>query len=787
MKEEIIELNEIQNQFQTSKINLFESEENVTDKEMIEKNLRFLLTGKENLNFFQRNTSPQFIFNFIFVMRTMLGCVFSCILFLWVDQIKEHSQSYFLGIIIASIGVQPTLGITLRGIFMMISTLIGIAIATAFASVTDLSNRYGTTAFIFAFVVVITMANIKSFYTSRLSLLFFLLHLLICTNYPSYYFRSPLILGYKLGVTCLVGFFCVMLASVFPFPILCKTVLNEKLKMVLKAMGILLRKLSTRLELKHSRKDLLHHSSEILILFKIIEQGMEICNVLLMGIQMEYPFYSLDGYRSLFSHLSNIIISMKGINSSKNEFMGKSEILFEFRKNMGKQASLFSNQLALSFLLLDDDHNQKGKEEMKERIKEELGKLGEKFKEERRNLLENNNQFFFTPPPLSSSQINEFLSIYFFIFNLYGIGMRMVQHKEQKKMKWSWMPIWEGTREAIYDIWVWVSPENPSFRQYISSRQFFERLEHAILFGIAVVISVLFCFIKPISQRFYNSFPSTIATTTVLIFGDNSASTWRLSLMRLGGTVLGNLYVFMMTQIIVVGESRYEEVVLVTLFVGGMSFLSLEFQELVSVATFVSIQSFFPTTPPPSFVNFAYNTILQTFMSGLIVIGLSSYKWFFNFGREKLKKIYLLSLLTIQDCTLDCFSSLLHLGEGGDIEKMIEGGGYNNVKVKVLKIKRLTMLLPRFSFLLSEEPYLWRFPLHLEILKKIRLQMEELQTEITWFGRVSSALTTFPSNEVKILIDPFSNVFNQISQHCKLALNESILIFKTLGKLKRNY
>eukprot|EP01091_Cochliopodium_minus_P001781 TRINITY_DN11756_c0_g1_i2.p1 TRINITY_DN11756_c0_g1~~TRINITY_DN11756_c0_g1_i2.p1 ORF type:complete len:395 (+),score=49.04 TRINITY_DN11756_c0_g1_i2:176-1186(+) len=328
--------------------------------------------------------------------------------------------------------------------------------------------------------------------------------------------------------------------------------------------------------------------TEINILMKIIEQSINKSTLLLPTVQMEYPFFSLDTYTFLFKEISDILVLMKGMKDSSEYFFCKNEALFEFRRSIGEDAANLSKKLSETFLLL-----QSGNQFNKVPLQVSKQEFSSKFQIHRKNLLGNNA---FRKIKSKASSMREFLSIYFFVSNFIEVYFRLINFSPHPLMKFSIDPIWLGIRETFYDGWKFVSPEHPTFLKYIKSKQFLERLEYALLYSLAVLIACCFSFIKSIAKKFYGGFPTVIATTVVFIFGDTSATSFHLAVVRLGGTLLGTTYAFVVIQILLTHPTRYLIVIFSTLFVGFMSLISLEYAEISAVSSFIAITVFYPNS-----------------------------------------------------------------------------------------------------------------------------------------------------------------------------------------------
>lgn len=175
------------------------------------------------------------------------------------------------------------------------------------------------------------------------------------------------------------------------------------------------------------------------------------------------------------------------------------------------------------------------------------------------------------------------------MLELLGIARRIEKYEAKVYTHWAIKPIFEEFSKQITYAFGLTSKKFPTVKTYVKSDEFKNRLTISILFAVAVLIGSAATLISSIAGLFYNSLPSSIATTTIGIFTDSSGGAFHMASVRLGGTLFGNVLGFLLIEIIIRQANEYLITIFTVLVVSFFAFVAVDFKEVASVSSFVFI------------------------------------------------------------------------------------------------------------------------------------------------------------------------------------------------------
>ena len=327
------------------------------------------------------------------------------------------------------------------------------------------------------------------------------------------------------GVTLLVGAAGIV-ATTFAVPIRAKRMVDHDLKLAVKALGLLLRKLTAQFE--HKRKcERINELQQMISLVNIAEDNLNAAMELLgSAVQMEAPFSSLDGYRKFINEMLILVEQAKAMMETTHSFTTKHTALAELRYHIGAAAAALAKETDRSLLILLDKvapQDAKTNPDLENRLEDlrnafqkgrnkflrSVGQVMPEVEEIERKLETELNFEEMEVREYADFHINELAATYFFVLKLFVVSLRLQRYKPIPYSSWSLGPFWEGLKEPIVYAWGLYSPNFPTVKEYIKSREFFVRVFSSFMFSVAIALALACVLWSELAAKFYNNAPVT--------------------------------------------------------------------------------------------------------------------------------------------------------------------------------------------------------------------------------------------------------------------------------------
>ena len=326
-------------------------------------------------------------------------------------------------------------------------------------------------------------------------------------------------------------------------------------------------------------------------------------------------------------------------------------------------------------------------------------------------------------------RLRELTATYFFVYQLIEVA-ELIQKKKPLSF---FIPSLAHMRELFLSMLVtpWLltnPPQSPNVRDYIKSGEFAERLSHAFLYSLAVFVSVLMVLIPQIANKFMGGFPFGIAGTVIFIFAGSTGSSFSMAKARLGGTLMGDLFVFVFFKIIT--PNPYSITATATGFVVFMTLISVDFPDIAMVSIFVGLSTLFSNPNTQEFEKYIVSSLLQTLVGIGIILVIYSFKWFTNSTRNLLVSNYTVAMHMLRRAVVH--SAFIIDNVGGE-EAMVEF----DFKSSFPLVHKARDILAAQIGILSEvqsEPSFWRPPVRIDDNKVIIRELKSICEHVEWLA-----------------------------------------------------
>eukprot|EP01091_Cochliopodium_minus_P000956 TRINITY_DN10849_c0_g1_i2.p1 TRINITY_DN10849_c0_g1~~TRINITY_DN10849_c0_g1_i2.p1 ORF type:complete len:766 (-),score=94.85 TRINITY_DN10849_c0_g1_i2:378-2645(-) len=703
--------------------------------------LKYHFTGTSKFTFMERHFTGAFLNAMILAFKVLSGSILASVI-IFITKIHPYLNSPYLAVWATVNLAKLYFGNTIRNIFVLISGFVGICVAVAFAEVSDVTNRYGTGAFIFGFTFFMTFSR-YSMSNLKFCFLFFITVILVWTKNSVPGVKFDLVTySLKLGLTLLIGFGSLFVAALIPLPISAKRELDKKIKTIIKGCDLMFQ-LSVDKFTKLNDPFTIERKSQLKAIEKIIESSISDTIMLLDVAQMESPFSDLSGYSNHIKKISELVLHLKGLMGCIDFFDVGSragELRTKLSVDLNNIYILFSHYMRK---IANNEEYTFNKDHIYDDFILNIKKHSKSYVRTSKNdLLEGNMQDGFD---------DELSASYYFLMKLFDIGIWLREFKREPLFVRSFKPIAGGIK-TIFTSWLFTSTKKSKIQAYLKSHEFRMRLLTSFLFGSCLLVGCLFVLIKPLAVKFYNSFPTSIATTAIAVFSNNEAGSFHQAKVRIGATLIANIYGYLALKLIIGKYSNpYSITAFATAFSFVMTIMTNDYPEVAQVASFVVISILYgkPALEADHEV-FILNSIIQTFIGSAIIVVVFSWQWFVSSSRSIFRKNGLKLLIKSAFCIEMSTNILVDPVEHSHISKvkLLE-----NTQSLKLNLKKQTETLSQ----MIEEPNLHKPGIDSRAFQEFLGSITSLINEISLL--VESASGLIKDENYEMLIRLFEKSF----------------------------